>query len=172
MAFEFGEAVPILPPMAWTKLYLDAEIRPNRSLTNRGFLILIGLITAVNLASGLMFLSLGAPLVPVFLGLDVLAVTVAFLASFRAAKVIERVRVSSYHVRVTREAGDDVRLLWESPTIFTRVTTERDDEDRVTALHLGLSGRTTAIAAALGPRERGEFARTLEDAIWQAKRGT
>lgn len=158
--------------MAWTKLYLDAEIRPNRSLSQRGFIILIGVITAVNLASGLVFLRLGAPLVPVFLGVDVLAITVAFLSSFRAAKVIERVRVSAYHVRVTREAGDDVRLLWESPTVFTRVTTERDDEDQVTSVRLGLSGRHTAVAAALGPRERGEFARSLEDAIWQAKRGT
>jgi uncharacterized membrane protein len=40
----------------------------------------------------------------------------------------------------------------------------------VTALRLRLSGRQTAVAAALSPRERGEFARALEDAIGRARR--
>ena len=63
------------------------------------------------------------------------------------------------------------RVVWESPTAFTRVTTERDEDDRVTALRLMLSGRQTAVAVALSPRERGEFAKALEDAIWRARRG-
>ena len=33
-----------------------------------------------------------------------------------------------------------------------------------------LSGRQTPVAAALSPQERGEFARALEAAIWEARR--
>ncbi len=157
-------------PMAWP-LYMDAEIKPNRSLSQRGFIILICVITAANVASAIVFLMMKASLVPIFLSVDVLAVIVAFLASFRAARVIERVQVSAAEIKVTYEAGDRVRVVWESPTAFTRVTTERDEDDRCTALRLALSGKQTAVAVALSPRERGEFAKALEEAIWKAKRG-
>ena len=156
--------------MTWP-LYMDAEIKPNRSLSPRGFIILICVITAANVASAIVFLMLKASLVPVFLGVDVLAVVVAFLASFKAGRMIERVQVSAAQVKVTYEAAGQVRLVWESPTAFTRVTTERDEEDRCTGLRLALSGRHTAVAAALSPRERSEFAKALEDAIWRARRG-
>jgi uncharacterized membrane protein len=152
-------------------LYMDAEIKPNRSLSERGFIILISVITVANIASALVFLRLGATYVPIFLGIDLLAVTLAFIASFRSARVIERVQVSAEEVKVTYETPKATRVVWESPTVFTRVTTERDEEDRVMALRLALSGRQTAVAAALSPRERGEFAKALEDAIWRAKRG-
>eukprot|EP01041_Mallomonas_annulata_P020197 gene20197-39873_t len=75
-------------------LYMDAEIKPNRSLSERGFIVLISVITLANVASAIVFLNLGANLVPLFLGVDVLAITVAFLASFRAGRMIERVKVS------------------------------------------------------------------------------
>ena len=155
--------------MAWP-LYMDAEIKPHRSLSERGFIILISIITAANVASAIVFLRLHANVVPIFLAVDVVAIIVAFLASFRAARMIERVQVSAAEVKVTYEAGDRVRVVWESPTAFTRVTTERDEDNRVTALRLALSGRQTAVAAALSPRERGEFAKALEEAIWKAKR--
>jgi len=157
-------------PMA-RPLYMDAEIKPHRSLSERGFIILISIITAANVGSAIVFLRLHANVVPIFLAVDVVAIIVAFLASFRAARMIERVQVSAAEVKVTYEAGDRVRVVWESPTAFTRVTTERDEENRCTALRLALSGRQTAVAAALSPRERGEFAKALEEAIWKAKRG-
>lgn len=156
--------------MTWP-LYMDAEIKPNRSLSERGFVILICVITAANVASAVVFLRMHANVVPLFLGIDVLAVIVAFLASFKAGRIIERVQVSAAEVKVTYEAGDQVKVVWESPTAFTRVTTEHDEDDRCTALRLALSGRQTAVAAALSPRERGEFAKALEDAIWRARRG-
>ena len=155
--------------MTWP-LYMDAEIKPNRSLSERGFVILISVITVANVASAVVLLRMGAHYVLPFLGIDVLAVIVAFLASYKSGRVIERVQVSAAEVRVTYETEKASRLVWESPTAFTRVTTERDEEDRCLALRLALSGRETAVAAALSPGERGEFAKALEDAIRQARR--
>ena len=156
--------------MPAASLYMDAEIWPNRSLSERGFIILISVITAANCASALVFLRLGAPYVLPFLAVDLLAVICAFLVSFRSGRVIERVQVSPSEVKVTYESPKATRVVWESPTAFTRVTTERDNDDRVTALRLALSGRETAVAQALSPGERAAFAKALEDAIWQAKR--
>ena len=102
---------------------------------------------------------------------DVLAIAVAFMASFRAGRIIERVRVSSAAVVITYETEKASRVVWESPTAFTRVATERDEENRVMGLKVILSGRQAPVAAALSPGERSEFARALETAIWRAKRG-
>ncbi|TAL36318.1 MAG: DUF2244 domain-containing protein [Phenylobacterium sp.] len=151
-------------------LYMDAEIKPNRSLSERGFIILISVITAANVASAAVFVRMGAHWVLPFLGIDVLAIVVAFIASYRSGRIIERIQVSPGAVRVTWEGPRDSRVVWESPTAFTRITVEKDEEDRVMALHLALSGRETPVAAALSPGERGEFAKALEDAIWRARR--
>jgi len=151
-------------------LYMDAEIRPNRSLSERGFVILISVITAANVASAAVFMNMGAHWVLPFLGVDVLAIVVAFVASYRSGRVVERIQVSPGEVRVTWESPRDSRVVWESPTAFTRITVETDEEDRVMALRLALSGRETPVAASLSPGERGEFARALEDAIWKARR--
>jgi uncharacterized membrane protein len=149
---------------------MDAELKPNRSLSPRGFVVLISVITAINVACALVFLRLGAALVAPFLGMAVLAIVVAFLASFRAGRVIERVQVTAGQVKVTYETPRARTVVWESPTAFTRVNTVRDEDDRMTAVVLALSAKRRTVAAALSPRERGEFARALEDAIWQARR--
>jgi len=148
---------------------MDAEIRPNRSLSERGFIVLIAVVTLANCASAAVFVAMGATFVPIFLGIDLLAVVLAFLASFRAAKRVERVRVTSRDVSVVQETPKASRLLWESPTAFTRVQVERD-EGRTVGLKLALSGKEVAVAVSLSPRERAEFATALERAIWQAKR--
>jgi uncharacterized membrane protein len=150
-------------------VYMDAEIRPNRSLSERGFIVLIAVVTLANCASAAVFVAMGATFVPIFLGIDLLAVVLAFLASFRAAKRVERVRVTSRDVSVVQETPKASRLLWESPTAFTRVQVERD-EGRTVGLKLALSGKEVAVAVSLSPRERAEFATALERAIWQAKR--
>ena len=148
---------------------MDAEIRPNRSLSERGFIILITVVTIANCASAAVFLAVGATFVPFFLGVDLIAVVVAFVVSFRAARRIERVQVSASEIRVTHETPKWTRLVWESPTLFTRLRIEKED-DRTVTLKLALSGREAEVAAALSPRERADFARALDRAIWRAKR--
>jgi uncharacterized membrane protein len=151
-------------------LYMDAVITPNRSLSERGFIILISIITVANCASAAVFIAMGAMFIPIFLGLDLLAVIVAFLVSFRAARQVERVQVSARDVRVTVETPKWTRVVWESPTAFTRVAVDKEEDDRALALRLSLSGREVAVAVALSPRERAEFAQALERAIWEARR--
>ncbi len=150
-------------------LYMDAVITPNRSLSQRGFVVLICIITALNCVSALVFVAMGAIWVPVFLGLDLMAVILAFAASFRAAKRVERVQVSAREVRVIQETPRWSRVIWESPTAFTRVAKNTLDE-AVVDVRLALSGRDLPVAQALSPAERADFARALEEAIHTARR--
>lgn len=150
-------------------VFMDAEIRPNRSLSRRGFVVLITVLTVLNCASAAVFLSMGAVFVPMFLGLDLVAVVVAFLVSFAAAKQIERVRVTERQVQVFQETPTWKKLMWESPTAFTRVTLLTED-DHAIDLRLALSGKEAPVARALSPAERAEFAKALEGAIYSARR--
>ena len=159
----------MIPAKMDAQLYMDAVIRPHRSLTPRGFIILIAVLTTINCVTAAVFLFMGATPVPIFLGMDVLAVAVAFIASFRAAQRIERVQVSAAEVRVIRQWRDQAETVWISPTVYTQVSmVGREPEDEI--LKLRLSGRELAVAQALSPRERSEFAKALDRAIWRAKR--
>lgn len=149
-------------------VYMDAVISPNRSLSERGFIVLITVITLANCASAVVFVARGATLVPIFLAVDVIAVIVAFLVSFSAARRVERISVTAREVRVVHQAPNWSKVVWESPTAFTRVAVETD-EGRTVGLRLMLSGRETPVAQALCPRERGEFAKALEQAIRDAR---
>ena len=148
---------------------MDAVITPHRSLSERGFIILIAVVTLANCCSAAVFIYMGAILVPFFLGLDVLAIVVAFMVSFRAARRVERVTITARDVVVTHETPSWSRVVWESPTAFTRVSVETE-ENRTVGLRLALSGRQVDVAQALSPRERGEFAVALQAAIWEARR--
>jgi uncharacterized membrane protein len=149
--------------------YMDAVITPHRSLSERGFIILITIVTLANCCSAAVFVHMGAIYVPFFLGIDVAAILVAFMVSFRAARRIERVTITARDIVVTHEAPNWTRTVWESPTAFTRVAVVRE-ENRTVGLRLALSGKEVSVAQALSPRERGEFAKALEKAIWEARR--
>ena len=146
------------------RLYMDATITLNRSLSPGGFKVLFGAVLAVNIAFALFLVALGAWPAPIFLGLDVALVWFAFRASFKAAERAERVQVSAEEVRVLHDA----RTVWRSPTAFTRVTVEElgEHERRVRLL---LSGHTFTVARSLSPGERSRFATALQDAIQNAR---
>ncbi len=147
---------------------MDALITPHRSLSERGFIVLIAVMTAINCATAVLFVYLGAAPVPVFLGLDLMAVVVALAVSNRRGLRKERVQVSAAEVRVVLETPRGDLLLWASPTAFTRVTVVGETDD-LPELRLALSGRELPLALALGRAERLDFARALRQAIAQAR---
>jgi uncharacterized membrane protein len=143
-------------------------ITPNRSLSKRGFALVVGALAAMNLALAAFFFALGAAPVPVFLGLDLLAVVVAFKVSYARARLVERVQVTAEAVRVRYESPRGAKTVWSSPTAFTRVALEAagNHDSRV---RLSLSDRRLTVGAALSPRERVDFGRALEKAVLAAR---
>ncbi|HKT53756.1 MAG TPA: DUF2244 domain-containing protein [Caulobacteraceae bacterium] len=150
------------------RLYMDAVITPHRSLSRRGFYVLLGVLITFNVAMAIFFLTIGALPVPVFLGIDVLGVIVAFRVNYARAERAERVRVSADEVTVVYQAGRRAHTVWRSPTAFTGVAVDGEAEDD-TRVRLKLSDRRLTVARALSPKERGDFAKALEDAIRSAR---
>ena len=86
------------------------------------------------------------------------------IAGFQAlgAGFVETVRVSSVEVSVLRRG----RVVWRSPTAFTRV--DRDEDER---LWLAVQDQQIGVGRQLGLEERDAFAEALRDAIARARRG-
>jgi len=153
-----------------TPLLMDATIAPNRALSPRGLLILLAILGALNAVLAIVFVAMRAGPVVAFLGLDMAAVTIAFLVSNGRARDRERVRVSLDEIRITRRDRRGEQLVWTSPTIFTRVVFV-DDELGAGEVRLRLSDRETLVAAALSRPERLAFVDALETAIRRARTG-
>jgi uncharacterized membrane protein len=150
--------------------YMDAVITPNRSLSRKGFIVLISVMTAINAATAFGFWAIGAAPVPFFLGFDLLAVVIAFAVSRRSG-ANERIQVTAAEVRVLmRSREGDEKIVWASPTAFTQVDLN-GDAGEATDLRLRLSGRQLPVAKTLSRPERLAFAQALHEAIRHARRG-
>ena len=59
----FAKAVsgPILRIAMIGQTYMDAVITPHRSLSERGFIVLIAVVTVANCCSAAVFIAMGAP---------------------------------------------------------------------------------------------------------------
>ncbi len=149
---------------------MDAVIWPNRSLSPRGLSILLCLFAAYNIVVAIFLIVIGAFPAPVFLGLDMAGLALAFHISNRRAREAERVQVSADAIRVTRQQGGRIETVWTSPTAFTRVAVDVGEEEA--EVKLELSGRSLTIAQVLSPPERADFAAALQRAIRAARTST
>ncbi|HWF01678.1 MAG TPA: DUF2244 domain-containing protein [Caulobacteraceae bacterium] len=150
-------------------IFLDAEVRPHRSLSRRGRRWLLGVVVALNAATAAVFMAIGARLVLPFLGLDVVALSVALAVSARSDGAAERVLVSAAEVRVTRRARGREQLVWASPPAWTRCEFV-DDARGPGTLRLSMSGRRLELGEALGRPERMALARDVQRALGEARR--
>ncbi len=148
--------------------YMDRVIAPHRSLSPQGAIVLLGVVMAFNVLVAIFLLVVGAPPVLPFLGLDVLALWLALRASDRAARRVERVRVTAEAVTVSREDEKGARTVWTSPTAFTRVGVDHPGEHDV-RVRLMIHRKRLTLARSLGPDERATFANALQDAIRAAR---
>lgn len=148
----------------------EAIIHPYRSLGRVGFAILLGVVIVANLVVATTALIHGAWPVAGFLGLDVLAVYVAFRISYDQARAFERVTINGEALVVERVDRKGKRREWSFPSYWVSVWFE-GDEDNGTVL-LRSHGRSLEIARYLAPFERKEFAEVLRRALSEAKRAT
>lgn len=154
--------------MSSAGLYMDAVIRPNQSLSQRGLYVIMGFTLALSVLPALMFVLMGAPFATLFMGLDILGLWLALRFATRSGgRKTERVQVDSEQVRVLRRNGEHEKRVWASPTAFTRVDVEGDGHE--TRVRLRLSGKSLTVAGALSPDERRDFAEALREAVRQAR---
>jgi uncharacterized membrane protein len=149
----------------------SAIITPHRSLGGVGFFILMGVVSAVSFAAGMVFLLMGAWPVFGFFGLDVLLIYWAFRINYRRALAYEEVMVTATELRVRKVSHRGRVAEWTLNPLWVRLDRDTHAEFGIERLFLVSRGRKLPIAGFLSPPEKESFAAALGAAIGEAKRG-
>lgn len=160
-----SEADPVDPVLFATRLH------PHRSLTQRQFRWLLTGVAAVSTVATLPFVIMGAWPVAGFMGLDVLAVYVAFKASFRSARAYEDVEVTSIQLMLAKVNPRGLRAEWRFNPSWVRLERQHHEEFGTQRLDLVARADRIEVASFLGPDAKGRFADDLGRALAEARRG-
>lgn len=159
------------PRKAPDEPFFRALLTPHRSLSRRGFAILMIAVAAVCFGYGLFFLSIGAWPVFGFLGLDVLLVYLAFRINYRAARAREEVSVSRVAVEIRKIAPSGRADEHFFNPFWARFNVRRHAEIGITAMAVEGQGRSVPIGAFLNPDDRESFATAFGEALATARAG-
>jgi uncharacterized membrane protein len=144
---------------------MDAELRPHRSLSAKAFKLMLIAVIVVNIVVASFFWVQGAFPVAGFLGLDVLALWLAFRWNYRAARLAEYVRVAPGKVHVAALDRHGVATHWVLNPVWARVA--RDGR----GVLIRDGGGQMRLGAFLSPKECESFAIALDAALNRARRG-
>lgn len=151
-------------------LVFSARLTPYRSLSQDGFRVLIGLVSAVCLLIGIVFFALGLWPVLGFMGLDILLIYWAFKSNYRTAKAYEDVEVSRKHVLLRKVSPKGIATDHEFPQFGTHFEVERHDEIGITKMRLANRKRAVEFGYFMNPHDRESFATTFKRAMATAKK--
>lgn len=148
-----------------TRLY------PHRSMTRAQVRVILLVVGAVSLFGTLPFVLLGAWPVAGFMGLDVLALYVAFEASFRAARAFEDLRVTVVDLFLAKTSARGERREWRFNPSWVRLEETKHEEFGLMRLDVVSQGQRVEVAPFLGPDQKGALSADLSRALGEARRG-
>lgn len=147
-----------------------ATLRPYRSLSRKGFFILMGGLIALNFVAGTAFYLLGAWPVAPFLGLDVALVWWAFRKNYADALKEEQIEITAHELILKRFDHDRQREERHFTRAWVKVELEEDhDRELIGGLFLRFKGERTEIGRFLAALDRKAFAELLRAALAQPR---
>lgn len=146
------------------ELLFDAILRPHRSLSAFGFLLLMGVICTVSFVAGMVFLLQGAWPVMGFFGLEVVLIYGAFKLNYRSGRVLESLQLGREELLVRRIDPKGRVSSWTFQPNWLRVKMD-DPPEHKSQLVLASHGRNLVIGAFLTPEERLDLAKALRSAL-------
>ena len=147
----------------------DAVLTPYRSLSPRGFAILMGTAGLIGFAFGAGFIALGAWPIFGFCGVEWLLFYVFFRLNYRAARLQERIRMTRELMTIERRDPRGRVQSWSFQPYWLRVEMD-DPPQHESQLALASHGRRLTIGSFLSPPERYELALSLKAALAGARR--
>jgi len=147
---------------------LDVVLRPAPPMSPRALSIILGIVTALNAAFAIYFVSRGAwPMMP-FMGADILLLAWAFRASTRAAKREEHVVLTPSRLDIARKSPDGAVSEVTLNPYWVRVDIA-DPPEHASQLTLWSHGKGVRVGSFLPPQERASFAERLKSALRTAR---
>jgi uncharacterized membrane protein len=154
-----------------TNAIYRTRLTPHRSMTPGAANRVILLVGAGTVALSLPFYVMGAWPVVGFMGLDVLALYIAFRVSFYSARAFETLDLTPFELRFTKTAASGERAEWRFDTCWVRLEQEVHEEFGTQRVTLVARGERVEIGAFLGADQKAELAADLTKALAIAKRG-
>jgi uncharacterized membrane protein len=145
-----------------------AILHPNRSLSQTGFLLVLGFIGFISFASGIAFTMMGAWPVLGFYGLDVLAIYIAFKINYRSGKAYELVELSHDLLKITQVQPSGQSRSFDFNPYWVKVLLN-EWPDGSANLKLALHGDEFEFARFLNADEKKDFAQALRNALSTAR---
>ena len=150
---------------------LSVRLRPHRSLKPAQVHILLGAVGAAGVVASLPFVLMGAWPVAGFMGLDVLAVYLAFKASFRSARAYEDVRLTVLELLVAKVSPRGRRAEWRFNPSWIRLERKQHEEFGTVRIDVVSRNRALEVASFLGPEQKALFYDRLARGLARAKAG-
>ena len=150
------------------ELLFDARLRPHRSLSPRGFLLLMIAVATVAFLAGLACFLIGAWPVAGFLGLEVALVYLAFKMNYRHGRMYETLRLTRGDLTVARVNHWRARKTWRFQPAWLQVLID-DPPGHDSPLVLRSHGKSLPIGGFLMPEERADLAAALRRALEDAR---
>ena len=144
-------------------------LHPHRSLSPRGFLILMTALGAVSFITGVAFCLIGAWPVMGFFGLDVALVYLAFKLNYRSGRAYETIDITPEVLTLTRVQPNGAKDAVEINPYWARVSLTTDRPDGRTSLRILAQGRELLVGQFLNDDERRDFANALTGALQTAR---
>ena len=139
---------------------LNIILYPHRSLSPKGFLILMLCIIFVSFSIGAFFMLKGAWPVFGFFGLDVLLVYIAFKVNYHNAKRYEKIRLWKNSLIIKKTSDNGKSNTWKFNPYWVRLEMKKS-QSRSSNLNLSSHGKTISIGSFLSNQEKEEVANTL-----------
>jgi uncharacterized membrane protein len=149
----------------------SALLTPHRSLNRTSFVLVMTFLSVISFATGVAFLMMGAWPVFGFLGLDVLAIYVAFKINFGRARAREEITVTSSELRVRRVSHRGHVVEWVLNPLWVRLDEVIHEEFGTERIYLISRGRRVSVGSFLGAEEKASFAKALRAGLIAAQRG-
>jgi uncharacterized membrane protein len=159
------------PSLAYEAPLFDARLNPHRSLGRRGFRALMIATFVASALVSLPFYLMGAWPVVGFMGLDVLALCLAFRVNFRSARAYEELRLTSLELLFARVSRRGARREWRFNPSWVRFERLDHEEFGTQRLSLISGGHRLEVGAFLGPDQKADLATRFSRALAQARRG-
>ncbi|MGO4706056.1 DUF2244 domain-containing protein [Microvirga sp. 2MCAF38] len=148
-----------------------AVIRPHRSLTPKGFRVVMTLVCLTSLIASLPFVILGFWPVVGFFGLDFLGLYIALRVNDRHGRAFEEVILTPVRLLLRKVSYRGESREWSFNPLWTRLNRQEDDEFGLQQLALTSRGQSVVVAHDLSPPERETFAEAFGQALANVKRG-
>jgi len=159
-----------MTPSQQQPVYFDAELMPHRSLSPRGFRILMAVVIAANATVGAVFYFSGAWPVFGFMGLDVGLLYFLFRLNYRNGQLIETLRLTDDAFEVRRRFPNGEELRWTLEPYWLRVELDQPPQHD-SKLVLVSRRRRLTVGSFLAPEERAQLADALRVALQRRRHG-